>query len=93
MKVLQPSGQENPPAFCPDDVHKRRPERLDYPRKVEEACVESHIGIVHPQILEHNHGDDIHYEIGYALGEIQGRDPEPRVGLPGAGRRREKRNA
>ena len=70
---------DNPPAFGAEQVHQRRPQRLDDPGQVEPARVERDVGVRNLEVLIHDDRQRHHDHVGNALGEIERRDPAPRT--------------
>jgi hypothetical protein len=67
----------DPPALGAQQVHQRRPQRLDDPRQVQPARVERDRGVVQAQVLVQHHRQRHHHHIGQALAVVQGGDPPP----------------
>ena len=61
---------KHPPSFGPDYVHKRTPERLYHPRKVEPSCEECHLSQGHSEVDVHKHRECVYCKIGQSFGDI-----------------------
>ena len=69
----------DPAAARAQQVHDRRPQRLNHPGQVEPARVERDVGVRETEALVHDDRHGYHDDIGQSLREVQRGNPGPRV--------------